>query len=67
MSRLAVSKAEGNFGRGIKWTNLENLSMMVRTAVLPSDGGSPVTKSTATCDQGRGGMGKGRRKPAGAW
>jgi hypothetical protein len=39
-------------GRGIKWVALENLSTTVRIVVLPSDGGSPVTKSRDIWDQG---------------
>ena len=39
--------------------------MIVSMTVLPSDGGNPVMKSTAICDQGRLGMGKGRSRPAG--
>ena len=48
----AVSLAEGNLGRGMKWAALENLST-VRMMVLPSDGGSPVTKSREIWDQGQ--------------
>lgn len=33
--------------------------------VLPWDGGKPVTKSRATCDQGQQGVGRGSNSPAG--
>lgn len=41
--------------------------MIVSMVVLPSDGGSPVTKSMAMCDQGDLGIGRGLRRPAGGW
>lgn len=37
----AVSLAESNLGRAIKWTDLEKWSMMVRMAVFPLEGGKP--------------------------
>lgn len=55
----------GSCGRGINWTALEKWSMMVKITVLPWEGGSPVTKSTAICDQRRLGVGRGSRCPAG--
>ncbi len=42
---VAVSLAEGNLGRGIKWVAFENLSTTVRTTVLPLVRGKPVTKA----------------------
>ncbi len=62
---VAVSLAEGNLGRGIKWVAFENLSTTVRTTVLPSERGKPVTKSIAMCDQGREGTDSGWSSPAG--
>lgn len=50
---LAVSLAEGNLGRGIEWTILENLSTTMRTVVLPSVKGRAVPKSTEMSDQGQ--------------
>ncbi len=55
----AVCLAEGNFGMGMNLTIFENLSTTVSIVVLPSDGGSPVMKSTEISDQGRCGTGKG--------
>ena len=49
----AVPLAEGNLGIGIKCTILENLSTTVKTVVLPSEDGNPVTKSKEMSDQGR--------------
>ena len=63
---FAVSRAEGSFESGTKCTALEKRSTIVSTTVLPSEGGRPVTKSTAMCDHGRCGTGRGRRRPAGA-
>ena len=48
---LAVSLAEGSLGRGMMWAALETQSTTVRMAVLPSDGGRPVTKSREMWDQ----------------
>lgn len=45
--RLAVSRADGSLGRGLKCTDLENQSIIVRIVMLPSEGGSPMRKSTA--------------------
>jgi hypothetical protein len=39
----AISLADDNLGRGIKWE--ANLSTTVRIVALQSDGGSPATKS----------------------
>ena len=61
-SRSAVSAAEGSLGRATKCTILENPSTKVRMVLLPREVGSPVTKSRATSDQGRPGMGKGREE-----
>ena len=58
-----VSLEEGSLGRAMKCTALEKRSITVRMVVLPSDGGKPVTKSRAMWDQGRLGMGRGRRRP----
>ncbi len=49
----------------MKWAALENLSTTVRTTVMPLDGGRPVTKSIAMCDQGREGTDSGWSSPAG--
>ena len=49
----AVSLPEGSLGRGMNWAALENQSTTVRMAVMPSDGGNPVTKSRDIWDQGR--------------
>ena len=49
----AISLVESNLGRGMKWAAFENLSTTVRMVVLPSDGGSPVTKSREIWDQER--------------
>ncbi len=57
-SKTIVYLAEGNLERGIKWVAFENLSITVRTTVLPLEGGKPVTKSIAVCDQGREGTEK---------
>lgn len=40
----------------MKWAILENLSMMVRMVVFPSQGGSPVMKFTEMWDRRRLGM-----------
>lgn len=40
-------------------------STMVSMAVLPCDGGKPVTKSGEMCDKGQLGTGSGHDKPAG--
>ena len=52
MGNCTVSDAEGSFVRGRKCTALDNLSIIVRIVVLWLDVGSPVTKSSAMCDQG---------------
>jgi hypothetical protein len=41
----AVFLADGSLGRRMKWVALENLSIIDSMAVLPSDGGRPVTTS----------------------
>lgn len=51
--RSAVSLTESNFGRGIKRDILENLSTTVKTVVIASDGGKPLTKSSKMSDQGQ--------------
>lgn len=43
----AVSVAEGNLVRGMKWPDLEKRSTIVRIVVLLSDGGRLVMKSRA--------------------
>ena len=64
-SNSAVSLAEGNLGKGMKWAALEKRSTTVQMQPLPSDSGSPVTKSIAIWDQGRCGTGSGLKRPAG--
>lgn len=66
-SRLVFSRAEDNLVRGTKWTDVEKQSTMETMIVLPWNRGKPVTKSTAMCDQGQWGTGKGCNKPAGGW
>ncbi len=61
----AVSRADGNLGRGIKWAAFEKRSTTVRMTVFPAESGRPVTKSNAMWDHGRDGMGRGLRRPAG--
>ena len=61
--RSAVSLKDGSLGSAMKCAALEKRSIMVRMVVFPSDVGRPVTKSKAMCDQGRLGMGRGRRSP----
>ncbi len=63
----AVSLAEGNLGMATKWTILENLLTIVRMVVLPSERGSPVTKSREMSDQGRLGTGRGWSNPWGSF
>lgn len=63
--RLQVSFAECTLERGTKGNNLENLSTVLKTTMLPLDGGSPVTKSMDMWDQGHQGMGYGRRNYSG--
>lgn len=60
-----MRKAVGRPLRGISLQALENLSMVTRIHVLPSEGGRSVTKSTPRCDQGRCGMGSGSNFPVG--
>ena len=47
----------------MKYAAFEKRSITVRMVVLPSDGGRPVTKSRAMCDQGQLGMGRGHSRP----
>ncbi len=63
----AVSMAVGRPLRGRRRQLLENLSIMTRIHVLPSEGGRSVMKSTPRCDQGRFGTGSGRSLPDGRW
>ena len=49
----------------MKRTPLENLSITVKIVVKPWDSGKSVMKSTAICDHGLLGMGKGMSLPAG--
>ncbi len=49
----------------MKWATLENLSTTVMTTVMPLDGGRPVTKYIAMCDQVREGTDSGWSNPAG--
>lgn len=64
-SNSAVLKAVGRPLRGISLQALENLSMVTRIHVFPSEGGRSVTKSTPRCDQGCCGMGSGNSFPEG--
>lgn len=66
-SKAPVSAAEGSFGSWTKCADREKRSTMVSTTVLWSEGGRPVTKSKAMWDQGRRGVERGCRSPAGAW
>lgn len=61
VNSFAVSKAVGSLGRAMKWAAFEKRSTMVRM----TDGGGPVIKSSAMCDQGFQGTGSGLRRPAG--
>ncbi len=61
----AVSLAEGNLGKGIKWAAFENRSTTVKTTVLPREGGRAVTKSSAIWDQGLEGTDSGWSNPSG--
>ncbi len=61
----AVSLAEGNLGKGIKWAAFENRSTTVKTTVLPWEGGRAVTKSSEMWDQGLEGTGSGWSSPSG--
>lgn len=65
--RSPIPAAEGSSWRGTKCADLETRPTTVRTTAFPSDRGSPETKSKAMWDQGRGGVAKGCRRPAGAW
>lgn len=65
VNSFAVSKAVGSLGRAMKWAAFEKQSTVVRMTELPEDGGSPVIKSSAMCDQGFQGTGSGLRRPAG--
>lgn len=58
ISNSAVSFAEGNLASGTRCTAFENWSKIVKTVVLPSEGGSPVTKGLLD-------TGKGSSRPAG--
>ena len=57
--RSAVSAADRSLVSGMYWTIFEKRSMIVRMVVWPLEDGSP--------DQGRLGMGRGNRRPAGGW
>ncbi len=57
--------AVGSFFKGISRQDLENLSIMMRMVVKPSEGGRSVTKSMERWDHGRCGMGSGWRSPDG--
>lgn len=48
-----------------QWATFEKQSTVVRMTELPEDGGSPVIKSSAMCDQGFQGTCSGLRRPAG--
>ncbi len=61
----AVSLAEGNLGKGIKWAAFENRSTTVKTTILPREGGRAVTKSSAIWDQGLEGTDSGWSNPSG--
>lgn len=63
----AISFAKGSFFTGMKCTILENWSTTVIITVLPSEGGSPVTKSKAMWDQGQCGVGRGHSSPFLQW
>ncbi len=52
MTVTAVSLAEGNLGKGMKWAAFKNRSTTVKMTVLPWEGGRAVTKSSAMWDQG---------------
>ncbi len=64
MTATAVSLADGNLGRGMKWAAFENRSTMVKTTVFLLEGGRPVTKSSEMWDQGLDGTDSGWRSPA---
>lgn len=52
----------GHFGEMVSM-EMDQKWSAVRIMVLPLEGGRPVTKSRARCDQGREGMGKGLSRP----
>lgn len=52
-------------GRAMKCAALEKQSTMVHMVALPEDGGSPLMKSRAMCDQGLLGIGRDLRNPTG--
>lgn len=58
-SRSTVCLEDGSLWTGIKWAPLESHSAMLRMAV---DGGRPVTKSKAMCDQGWWGIWRGQSR-----
>ncbi len=64
MTATAVSLADGNLGRGMKWAAFENRSTTVKTTVFPLEAGRPVTKSSEMWDQGLDGTDSGWRSPA---
>lgn len=49
----------------MKCAALEKQSTMVHMVALPEDGGSPLMKSRAMCDQGLLGIGRDLRNPTG--
>lgn len=61
---LAILNPEGSLVSGMKCTALEILSTNVRMVVFLSNGGRPVTKSTAMCDWGHQRVKRGLRGPA---
>lgn len=60
-----LSLAEGSLGKATKWVTLENWSTKVKITMLPWEGGKPVIKSSAMCDQGWPGMDSSLRRPKG--
>lgn len=64
MTTRAVSLAEGSLEREMKLTALEKRSTTVTITVLPLDGGRPVTKFRAICDQVQEEIGRGCNRPA---
>lgn len=58
----AVSRAVGSFGRATKCAAIEKQSIIVR--MLPTEGGSPMMKSSEICDHGWPGVGRGYSSPA---
>ncbi len=61
----AVSLAEGNLGKGIKWAAFENRPLRLKQPYYPGEGGRAVTKSSAIWDQGLEGTDSGWSNPSG--